>query len=145
MKWAGYQLRKAYFDAIGNNITVSGNPIKVYDMEAPIGSARPFIIIGSYVQANDQNTKDGFGGTGTLNVEVNTEVVSPYGGRKQADEIMNSITTIIHPTTGSVNLTSTNFNFISVELVGSYDGFNDGDSETNYRVVSILQHKFFEK
>lgn len=145
MKWAGYQLRKAYFDAIGNNVTVSGNPIKVYDMEAPIGSARPFIIIGSYVQTNDLNTKDGFGGTGTLNVEVNTEVIAPFGGRKQADEIMNSVLNRVHATTGSINLTSTDFNFVSVELTGSFDGFTDGDSETNYRVVSILQHKFFEK
>lgn len=145
MKWAGYELRKAYFDTIGNNITVSGTPVKVYDTEAPIGSVRPFIILGNYVQVDDLNTKDGFGGTATFNIEVNTEVVAPFGGRKQADEIMNSILGLVHPNTGTINLSSANFNFVSVELTGSFDGFNDGASESNYRIVSILQHKFFEK
>jgi hypothetical protein len=145
MKWAGYELRKAYVTAIGTSITSSGNVVKVYDMEAPINSPRPFIILGSYVQTGDQNTKDNFGGTATLNIEINTEVVPTYGGRKEADDILNQLLTLVHPTTATINLTSSIFNFVSLELNGSFDGFNDGNSETNYRTVAILQHKFFEK
>jgi hypothetical protein len=145
MKWAGYELRKAYVTAIGNSITSSGNVVKVYDMEAPINSPRPFIILGSYVQTEDQNTKDNFGGTATLNIEINTEVIPTYGGRKQADDILNAVLTIVNPSRDTINLTSTIFNFVSLELSGSFDGFNDGNSETNYRTLAILQHKFFEK
>jgi len=145
MKFGGFELRKAYYTTLTGNITYGGNVVSVYDTEAPLNSPKPFIILGSYTQTNDLNTKDGFGATATVNVEVNTEYISGVGGRKQADEIMNMILTELHPDTATINLTTDSFDVVSFELVNCFDGFSDNDFGSTYRTVAIINNKFFQK
>jgi len=143
VKRIDFEIRKAYVNSL-TGLQYNGTTVPVYDMEAPSGVNRPFIILGSQVQNNDLNTKDSFGGTAIINVEVNTDTISYIGGRKQANEISSLILETIHPEPDTINLTSENFNIITVDLIGTFEGLGNGDSNTVYRDVMILQHKYFE-
>lgn len=144
MKWIGKDLRKAYYTSLSGNIQYNSVSVPVYDLVAPNNAQSPYIILGSFTQVNDQNTKDSFGGSGTINLEVQSSFTENWGGRQQADEILNSVLTRLNPNTDTINLTSDSIKIVSVEVIGSYDGFTSLNTESNYRNIVILQNKYFE-
>lgn len=144
MKWIGKDLRKAYYTSLSGNIQYNSVSVPVYDFVAPNNAQSPYIILGSFTQVNDQNTKDSFGGSGTINLEVQSSFTENWGGRQQADEILNSVLTRLNPNTDTINLTSDSIKIVSVEVIGSYDGFTSLNTESNYRNIVILQNKYFE-
>jgi hypothetical protein len=144
MRWIGKELRKAYYTSLNGNIQYNSINVPVFDLVAPNNTQSPYIILGSFTQVNDQNTKDSFGGSGTINIEVQSSFTENWGGREQADDILNSILTRLSPNTDTINLTSNVINIVSVEVIGSYDGFSNLNPESNYRNIVILQNKYFE-
>lgn len=144
MRWIGKELRKAYYTSLSGNIQYNSVNVPVFDLAAPNNTQSPYIILGSFTQVNDQNTKDSFGGSGTINIEVQSSFTENWGGREQADDILNSILTRLSPNTDTINLTSNVIKIVSVEVIGSYDGFSNLNPESNYRNIVILQNKYFE-
>lgn len=144
MKWIGKDLRKAYYTSLSGNIQYNSVSVPIYDLVAPNNAQSPYIVLGSFTQVNDQNTKDSFGGSGTINLEVQSSFSENWGGRQQADEILNSVLTRLSPNTDTINLTSASIKIVSIEVIGSYDGFTSLNPESNYRNIVILQNKYFE-
>lgn len=141
MKWAGEDIKIAYISAIGDNIISDNKVVEVFDMEAPMESDNAYIIISSIIQ-NNENTKDSFNGYVIINLDVTSAYSEPSRGRSQIDKIVNSVLEIIHPSPNVVNLTSNVFKYKTCELVGGFDGFINGETDSKYRIVVSLQHKF---
>jgi hypothetical protein len=141
MKWIGEDIKIAYVTAIGSNITSDNEVVEVYDMEAPTTSDNAYIVLSSIIQNND-NDKDAFSGYVTINLDITSAYSEPSRGRAQIDRILNSVLTIIHPNPRTVNLTSSNFKYLTCELVGGFDGFENGDTDSKYRIIANIQHKF---
>lgn len=141
MKWVGEDIKIAYVTAIGSNIVSEGKVVEVYDMEAPTTSDNAYIVLSSIIQ-NNENTKDTFSGYVTINLDITSSYSEPSRGRSQIDRILNSVLEIVHPNPSTVNLTSTVFKYKTCELVGGFDGFDNGGTDSQYRIIANIQHKF---
>ena len=93
MSLHSWELQKAIFTTLNNNVTgVSSAKIPIYD-DVPEGSVYPYVVIGEETATNNgTKTLDGVEHTLTLHAW------SQYRGRREIKEIMQSVYEKLHNT-----------------------------------------------
>ena len=93
MSLHSWELQKAIFTTLNNNVTgVSSAKIPIYD-DVPEGSVYPYVVIGEETATNNgTKTLDGVEHTITLHAW------SQYRGRREIKEIMQSVYEKLHNT-----------------------------------------------
>lgn len=98
MSLHSWELQKAIFTTLNNNVTgVSSAKIPIYD-DVPEGSVYPYVVIGEETATNNgTKTLDGVEHTLTLHAW------SQYRGRREIKEIMQSVYEKLHNTAITVS------------------------------------------
>lgn len=138
MKDVELPIRAGYYQLL-NGITVDGNTIPVYDMQAPNGAKAPYIIISEMVSFAN-NTKSGFGDQVQVNLLALSEFKGDFGGREVTDRIVNKILELSIPQPGKAGITATGLNVYSAVKVGSNYEFDYPTSGRKYRKRITIEH-----
>ena len=100
------QLQTAYYQLLNNNVTLSGNPVPVYD-DVPANGTYPHIQF-NITTLTDQSTKTSFMDDGTFSLSVVDRFSLDNGTRSRINSIVDQIKQIIRARPVPFNLTDFN-------------------------------------
>lgn len=121
-----YQLAKALFTALYNNVTVSGTTYAVYQ-NPPSTPAATYVKIGDIID-RDNGTKDDYVYEGTFTVTVNDESQIGVADKKLAYSVQEKVRSLLKTSRTNV-LSMTGFTMITLtpDTSGEMIGVNDKD------------------
>lgn len=139
MQYSGKDLRVAIDTVLHEQITVGGVTIKCYDTKAPTDALKPYILLGSHTQTGNNFSKDRFGYISGYNIEIvdGFNDVDSFD-RSRCDYVADQALTLLRNTTTS-KLTTTRFNFISLNLASSNEVFVETERENLFRLILTLE------
>lgn len=144
MQTASFALSKAYALLLAD-LSYDGKPVKVYDLLAPSGAVAPYVILGPW-QPNSDNTKDSFGETGEINLDIVTRFPVGVGSRKPATDIANQITKLIKPTPDAEVLQVEGFKCWNTVVRGVSDlPSQPSGTDTIIRKIIVVEHDLYEQ
>jgi hypothetical protein len=129
MKFAGKEVRIGFYNAISGLITYNAVGVSVYDLKAPKGTAKPYVILQSYTQNGNAGTKQSFAANVTLGIKIVNGFEEDEWTREPNDYVSNAILELVRPTTEGNGLTVTGFDVLKVNLQGSFDSTLQTDTE----------------
>ena len=134
MKDPSYLIRKKVFEALNNNITISGTLYPVYNV-VPSNVVYPYIYIYSLDANTIEDNQQKYIQLITTRVEVVTAFDTNTGGQLNANLAMNEISQLLISKTSFFDLSSDNFNVYNAINGGITYITNDNDTDTVYRAV----------
>ncbi|KAB7730139.1 DUF3168 domain-containing protein [Rudanella paleaurantiibacter] len=134
---AGFALAAAYATLLGG-LTYNGKSVVLYSLQAPDNAVAPYIILGPWVSV-PAGTKDSFGQTGEITLDVVTRFTGPVS-KKPATDIANLATALITPSPGKTGLSVAGFNVVRVQVVGTRDMPQLLDTDTVVRKIITVSH-----
>lgn len=139
MKDAGFALRKAYAVLLAD-LSYNGKAVKLYDLMAPSKAAAPYIIVGPW-QPQSDNTKDSFGQSGEINLDVFTRFGVGIASEKVASDIANAVADLLKPTPTSEVLDVEGFNSY-ITVIGPTSTITQStDTDTIIRKILTISHR----
>ena len=138
MKDPSYLIRKKVFDALNNNITISGTLYPVYNV-VPSNVVYPYIysLDANTIEENQQKYKQLI----TTRVEVVTAFDTNTGGQLNCNLAMNEISQLLISKTSFFNLSSDNFNVYAAQSNGISYITEDTDTYTLYKAILSFQNQ----
>jgi hypothetical protein len=134
------QLRKAYYDLI-SGIIYQGNPLKVYDMNAPdmtqLDIEFKFVLIKEISSLQFLKRAGG-----VHRCRIGIDIVCGYTGNSgfmEAEQIGDLISQAVSPIEGE-GLIMSDFNIHLTEMVGSINLFQDTTTHRVYRLILSFEH-----
>lgn len=82
-------IRKAYWTALNNTITLNGKTVPCYDMFAPDKASFPYILLTDQTQQDAKDNQE-YNYLTTITIDVVTAGIAPYG-RLDADSIADEV------------------------------------------------------
>ncbi|WP_077920417.1 DUF3168 domain-containing protein [Spirosoma sp. 209] len=137
MKDAGFALAQAYTTLLAN-LTYQNQPVPLYSLKAPDDAVSPYVILGPW-QGQRDNTKQSFGQTGEINLDVVTRFAGDVVSKKAASDIADLITNLITPTPGAT-LSVPGFSCWLTVVSSTQDISIETDTETLIRKLITVQH-----
>jgi hypothetical protein len=129
MREALHHIRKKYFDAISNNITIDNSTVPIYN-RVPSASDTPFIKIYSYLQEEIDQNSTTFINDCITRIEVVTSFFGDNGGEYQLNLIIDGVLDIVRDRT-NIDLTSEGFN-VYMNTIDKIRYFEDVENEITY-------------
>lgn len=135
---AGFALALAY-QSLLSAIVYGGKSVAMYAVMAPDDALAPYIILGDWKQQAD-NTKDRFGQTGTITIDVVTRSVGNARSKKPAADICDAITTAIMPYPAAQVFNLAGFNVVTTVIGETLDVPTATDTDTMVRKLITVTH-----
>lgn len=140
MRDPSLKLRQAYYALINGNVSYGGVVVPLFDMIAPKGQTRPFIVFTDQTNVED-GCKTNKSTESTVLIEVETGFDNSYGGQEMADSIGDDVLELL---TIPLDLTP---DFVDVHgsIIDNITTFKSEDGRGNLNVVKQirLRHKIF--
>lgn len=134
MKDTGLPIRTAY------TTFIKGLGYNCYDYKAPDNASTPFIILGSQTQ-QEENVKNKFGYRSSINLDFTISFPDQWQGRKQLDQMVNTVLESLKPAPGQVGVSISGFNIYGTNILTGYDFPPEQDNaQTIYRKVLTIEH-----
>jgi len=109
MKDPTLAVRMAYYQLIKTALPT----VQVFDSIVTNDAPKQRIILGSQTYDDNSGTKDGFGGTVTIDIDIVHRQPIGGGGGKWSDETANTIMQAVSPSKGVCALAVTGWNIIT--------------------------------
>ena len=140
MKDPSYLIRKKVFEALNNNITISGTLYPVYNV-VPSNVVYPYIYIYSLDANTIEDNQQKYVQLVTTRVEVVTAFDTNTGGQLNCNLAMNEIIQLLISKASFINLSSDNFNVYAAESNGITYVTEDTETYTLYRGILSFQNQ----
>ncbi|MBO9611047.1 MAG: hypothetical protein J7619_00045 [Dyadobacter sp.] len=134
---------KAYFDLL-NNMVIEGHTVPFVHMRAAYSKSKPFIRLLS-LTAFDENTKDAFDCTATVDLEVHTSFPGDFGNMDLADAIADELFARVMPEPGKSGIQAPGLNIISAKMLEMRDRDEWNGKESKYQKFITIEHIVFQK
>jgi hypothetical protein len=96
MKDPGFEIRKAYFEALNGNVILNGKSVPVYD-GTQTDAMFPYIILGTQTNPEGVGAKVCYNTDSTIELDIVTGYLGDSGGKKDSDDIANQVKQLIYP------------------------------------------------
>ena len=140
MKDPSYLIRKKVFEALNNNITISGTLYTVYNV-VPSNVVYPYIYIYSLDANTIEDNQQKYIQLLTTRVEVVTAFDTNTGGQLNCNKAINEISQLLISKTSFFDLSSDNFNVYAAESNGITYVTEDTETYTLYRGILSFQNQ----
>lgn len=140
MKSVNYALRKAYITGL-NGLTVNGQAVPVYYLQAPESSTAANYIILTEVTNVDESTKNSSDTNTSMQLRIETWAEGGNAG-KMADDIADAVYAIIYPNSQAVlNLVADGFQMVSTKVTD--DRVIDGEFGNRDFVTRVITFRHY--
>ena len=138
-------IRTGIYNALLGAISFNSQVLQVYDVSAiPFSASKPYITIGAQTITAD-NTKDRFGYSTTFQVGVSTtSSANNQAGEKSANQIMQSIQSVLVPSRTGFGFSASGFDLYSIELDSDTLIKSNSGVESEIFFVCVFRVKCFQ-
>lgn len=136
MKDSSNELKKAYYNALQDNISLNGSTVDVFEIVAA-NQTPPFIYMADF-EAVDNSNKDNYGFDAIIGFSVVTKYTNATGGATESDSIVNQILKLVRAKTQLSGLVD--FEIITTKVASTFQNKTTDASGTTVTRVIRLEH-----